>query len=124
MTIDDAHATLTREAFLQDPSATNAQALIILLHTHHIYLNGPCLADRPAVTELSALTQRDAAQVVASIWPPATDRLTASDLYFLFNQETPYEVIDDVPEKWNQRIETLRQKILQHPLVHSVKPED
>jgi len=126
MTSEDIHAGLAKEALGQHPSESDALALMILLHTHHIWLSKPVLLDRPKVTELAAITQRHAAEVVAAIWPDRSDKRRTDRRYWLdmFVARTPYEVIEDVPEDWMVHLRLVRERLSHNPLIDRVEPED
>jgi hypothetical protein len=54
MTINDFHATLAKDVLGSQPSDDDALTLMILLHTHHIWLPRPVFSDRPGVADVAA----------------------------------------------------------------------
>lgn len=126
VTIENVFTMLASHALGQDPTDEDALALMVLLHTHSVSLREPVVEDRPNVVAFAALTQRHVASVLASAWPNRTDgqRTVYGYWYYLFNSRTPFEVVEDVPEEWLPRLQTVRQRIESHPVVRSVRPED
>ncbi len=127
MTSDVLLVHLARKALGQQPSDDDALALMLLLHTHRLRFKGAHLDDRPGVSELGALTQRDSASIVAAAWPnreePPRTRTHHAWWYWEFNRRTAYEVVEDIPEPWRQRVEDLRQRYLASELIEAVEPE-
>ncbi len=128
MTSDVLLVDLARTALGQQPSDDDALALMLLLHTHRLRFKGAQLDDRPGVSELDALTQRDSASIVAAAWPnreePPRTRTNYAWWYRQFNLRTPYELVEEIPEPWGQRVEDLRQRYLASKLIEAVEPED
>jgi hypothetical protein len=104
----------------------DALVVMILLHTHGIGLTRPVLSDPPGVTDLAAITQRHAAEVVAGLWPDRADpdRTNYAWWYWRFNTQVPFESIDDVPHPCRGRVKDLRRRLEGHPLVACVRSED
>jgi hypothetical protein len=117
---------LAKNAMGQHPSEDDALALMIILHTHQIRLREPILQDRPGVVDLAAITQRHAAEVMATIWPDRSDKLrTYPDYWYsTFNTRTPYEVVEDVLLDWMIRLQRVREHFAENPLVQGLEPED
>lgn len=128
MTSDVLLVNLAREALGRQPGDEEALALMVLLHTHRLRFKGVTLDDLPGVTELAALTQRHSASVVAAAWPnreePPRTRTNYAWWYRQFNLRTPYELVEEIPEPWRQRVEDLRQRYLASKLIEAVEPED
>jgi hypothetical protein len=126
MTIDEFHTALARDMLGPQPSDDDALTLMILLHTHHIWLPRAPFSDRPGVADLSAITRWHAAEAVAAAWPDRSNSLRADADYWHeeFGARTPYEVIEDIPVPWIERVEKLKKNILRHPLVQRLEPED
>lgn len=83
-----------------------------LLHTHEIHLNEPIIADCPNTTIIPALTQRSAAEVIARLWADRKSRKSDYTYwYFLWNQEMPYEDIEDAPDELTSQLFNLRDKL-------------
>ena len=126
MTINDFHAALAKDVLGSQPSDDDALTLMILLHTHHIWLPRPVFSDRPGVADVAAITRWHAAELVASAWPDRSSSLRADADYWHeeFSARTPYEVVEDIPAPWIERVEKLRTDVLRHPLVQRLEPED
>jgi hypothetical protein len=126
MTIYEIHAALVQGLIGERPTEDDALALMILLHTHAIVLREPILTERPSVSELAAITQRNAADVLAMIWPDRTDtdRTDYRHWYYLFITRTPYGCVDDIGTEWRPRVESLKSQLAEHPLVKDILPED
>ena len=101
-------------------------ALMLLLHTHHIWFPRSLCTDRPGVAEVAALTRGHAAEVAAAAWPDRTDALKSDAEYWeqAFCTRTLYELTADMPEPWLERMERLQRAALAHPLVERLEPED
>ena len=75
MTLDEVYRALAREVLGQAPSDEDALALMILFHIHRVRFAQPVFDERPGVTELSALTYRGCAEMVAEAWPDLGGRV-------------------------------------------------
>ena len=126
MMIGDIHGVLAKESLGVHPSEDEALAMMILLHTHHVWLKAPILEDRPGVADLAAITQRHAAEVIAAMWPDRSDRQRTDYgyWYYLFNTRTPYEVVEDIPQDWMVRVQRLREQLANSAAVKGLEPED
>jgi hypothetical protein len=126
MTSDYIHTLLAQMALGCDPSEDDALALMIVLHTHRIRLREAILQDRPGVTELAAITRSGAAEAVATIWPNRSDRLRTDFRYWshAFNTQTPYELVEDIPQEWMTPVQRVLRCIAENPLVKGLEPED
>lgn len=95
---------------------------MILFHTHRLTFMRPLLPSRPGVKQFAAVTQRDAAEIVAAAFP----QHTPAELYWMFNSAPGhgrFEVMDDVPPDVAVRIVALRSKLLTHPDLIFAYPE-
>lgn len=111
-------AVESREATEED-----VLCLMILFHTHRLAFARPILPSRPNVKEFEAFTQRHAAEIVSCAFP----QHAPTELYWLFNTALGagrLEVMDDVPADLANRVLTLRAKLLTHPDIVLVDPED
>lgn len=119
------YMSLWRRLHWLEPTDEDALALMILLHTHRVALRDVQLQGRPGVTELEAIAQRHAGEVIAAAWPDRADQRRADPLhwYLLFNARTPYEVVEDVPSDWAGRVEAMRGRLSGHPAVRGLEPE-
>jgi hypothetical protein len=125
-TINTFHAELAGDLLGWSLRDEDALAVMILFHTHRIHLKTAILEDRPGILEVAAITQRHAAQSVASAWCDRSDdrRRSYEYWYFRYNSETPYEVMSDIPSNWQSQIEELKTQLTGHPAVKKVEPED
>ena len=85
-----------------------------LVHTHHIRMRpgaSPGGDGRPHA-DFPALTQRNAADIIAGLWsehhPHDRQRSDYRYWYHVFNTQTPYEVFEDIPEQVRPRFMELR----------------
>ena len=126
ISINDLHLRLARGVLGAPLNEDDALALMVLLHTHRVQLREPILVDRPAVIELAAITQRDAAEVVAGCWPDRADKDRTKHHYWyrLFNNRTPFEIVEDIPSEWIGRVTRLRDELAKSPMVDSLVPDD
>jgi hypothetical protein len=127
MTIEPVYQHLLADALAREPlTEDDALALMILIHTHRLKLREPTLGDRPGVTEVAAGTQRGAATIVGDLWPARDDRERTlyAYWYWQFNTRTPYEILDDVPPQWMDRINHFRAILRSHPAVEDLVAED
>ncbi len=104
---------------------------MVLLHTHAIHLSSGAHANDGADNQdggtafLHALTQREAASVIAALWPNRTDqRADYVYWYFQYNTRTPYEVFSDVPKELMTRLLEFRSTLAREPRVAAVIEED
>jgi hypothetical protein len=106
----------------QKPAESDLLCLMILFHTHRLTFMRPLLPSRPGVKQFAAVTQRDAAEIVAAAFP----QHTPAELYWMFNSAPGhgrFEVMDDVPPDVAVRIVALRSKLLTHPDLIFAYPE-
>ncbi len=130
--------TLTRQTIHQDLlksclgdrlSESDALLWMVLLHTHTIQVRADAIAGANGIPpSIAALTQRGAAEVVARVWsemkPDEVERANYVYWYRLFNTQTPYEVIEDVPEALLPRLVELRDTLMRDSRVAGVAAED
>ena len=96
---------------------------MILFHTHRLTFARPILPSRPNVREFEAFTQHHVAEIVACAFP----QHAPTELYWLFNTAPDhgrFEAFDDLPPDLAGRVMTLRAKLLTHPDVILVDPEE
>ena len=104
--------------------------MVRLLHTHSIRLRPAVKLDDVVIEDetngivLPAITQRHAAEVIASLWPEEKDRGNYAYWYWRYNQLTPYGVVDDIPAVLHNRLDALRQLLLCDPRVEGIARED
>jgi len=104
-----------------DATANDILCLMILFHTHRLTFARPILPTRPDIKELAALTQRGAAAVASTAFP----QHTPTELYWMFNSYPgSLELLDDLPPGLAAQVAALKAKLLTHPDVTSVDPED
>jgi hypothetical protein len=131
LTTATAHRELFRDVTPRNLTEEDALLWMVLLHTHQIHLRSDVLADGSAesqtgkTTVLPAVTQRVAADVIASLWPEQQDeRSRYLYWYSLYNARVPYEVFSDVPPELRLRVSKFRDLIAQDPRVVAVVEED
>jgi hypothetical protein len=131
-------ATLTREnvpgRLLQDCLAgqlteTDALLWMVLLHTHQIRLHpGLVTGGDGWLLTFPPVTQRHAADIIAGLWGELMqdpgERSHYAYWYFRYNNETPYEVLSEVPETLLPRLAELRTLLARDERVASVTPDD
>ena len=94
---------------------------MILFHTHRLTFARPILPTRPNIKELAALTLRGAAAVASNAFP----RYNPTELYWMFNfYPGPFEVVDGLPPALEAQVTALKARLLTHPDVTAVDPED
>ncbi|HEX2473220.1 MAG TPA: hypothetical protein VHK01_00655 [Lacipirellulaceae bacterium] len=104
-----------------DATVNDILCLMILLHTHQLTFARPILPTRPNIKELAALTQRGAAAVASNTFP----QHTSTELYWKFNSYPgSLENMDDLPPGLKAQVTALKEKLLTHPDILSVDPED
>lgn len=126
MNSQNVHELLGRFLVKDCGSENEFLAMMLLLHTHKIQFSRPVLDDRPAVYEISAITRRHASETAASVWHDRSD-VEKNDPAFwfsLFKENTPFEIVEDIPEHWMAEVQKMRMKLLGHPDVVAVKQED
>jgi hypothetical protein len=102
---------------------------MVLLHTHAIHLRLDAIAGANGLpSSFAALTQRGAAEVVANVWselkPQQDQRSKYVYWYWQYNTQTPYEVLEDVPDAVLPRLVELRDALARDPRVARVEPEN
>ncbi|MES1200513.1 MAG: hypothetical protein ABUS57_03580 [Pseudomonadota bacterium] len=124
MTFDQFPSECAKFLLGNAPADSDAMAVVLLLHTHSVTAH--CrFADRPNATGFDAITQRDAASAVASAWlDRRSEKADYRCWYFRFNTETPFEIVADMAPEWAARVEQMRKRLEEHPLVAKVEPED
>lgn len=124
--VDEAFEFLGLEVLGSCFTEEDALAFMILMHTHFIELEAMPFDDAPGVSNIHALTQRSAAEVLAKIWHDRTDleRTVYMYWYFKYTTEAPFEVVEDVSEDWKWRLERLLSVLRRHPNVRLVEAED
>ncbi len=109
----------------------DALSWMILLHTHEIHMHLGSLANgfndesESTMKVLPAETQRSVAKIVAAVWPDRSDRVRCDYTYWywLYNTQTPYEDLGDVPKDRLARVLKLRDALAQDPRVAAVVEE-
>ena len=115
----DFHATMVKD--MLQPPLTDAEALAImgLLHLCPIEVPAGTLSDAPDVRLLEPITQRHAAQCLASLWRDTTaERSQPSFWYNLWNEHKMPETVEELPAAYLQKLEHMA-KILER---HATKP--
>jgi hypothetical protein len=123
------HQVLLKSCLGDRLSESDALLWMVLLHTHTIHVRADAIAGANAIPpSFPALTQRGAAEIVARVWsemkPQQVERANYVYWYQQFNTQTPYEVIEDVPEALLPRLVELRDTLMRDSRVASVEAED
>jgi hypothetical protein len=122
--MDKAHRELLHDVISAQLTEEDALLWMVLIHTHEIHLRVPMLGDALGVTTLAPATQRQAASVIAALWPDrASQQAEYTFWYREYQLKTPYEDISDVPPHLLARLVQLREALLQDPRVASVVEE-
>jgi len=126
MTIHEIHKKLAKYLLGQHATEEEGLAAMILFHTHSIILKEAILEDRPGILELAAITQRDAADVVAAAQRDKSDAQLKTNVewYRQFNLRTPFEVVDDISTEWKPLVHRHAEALARHPLIKTIAPED
>ena len=127
MTVDELYQAIAKAVLGERPGDDDALALMVLLHTYHLQLGASAvLTDRPGVSDLAAITQRHAAEVIAGAWPNRADRDRTSreHWYYEFNLQSPFELAEEISSEWRPRVERTMTQLLGSGLVVSTSPED
>lgn len=72
---------------------------------------------------LAAITRWHVAEVLASLWPPTKERGQKQYWYDRYMQDTPYEIVEEVPPERRERFLAAKKSIEEHPLVAELIPE-
>lgn len=125
MMLDELLATIVREAIGPEPTEDDGLAMMLVLHTHRLLLAAAQVSDRPGMQEIEALTQRAAAEVIASAWPDRSNKTWTkhAEWYWAFNTRTPYEVVEDIRAPWVERVGRARNALLRSRFLRGVDPE-
>jgi hypothetical protein len=114
-------------ARLLGPSPTDARALcvMILLHTHEAWF-APPVGERTGPLGWAALTQRSSADAIAKAWPDRADaqRTRYTYWYNRYITETPYEIVEEIPEPLATQVASLRDQLAGYPEIARVEVED
>jgi hypothetical protein len=118
MTKYEIHQAITRSILSPETLEEEVLLYMALLHTHDIRLrpevrlDDVVQADQTQGIVLPAITQRHAASVVASLWPPDDKRGQYEYWYSRYNRLTPYEVLGDVPSEQLNCVRRFRELLL------------
>src|SRR5947208_16189263 len=126
MTKYEIHRVITRHVLSPEVSEEEVLLYMALLHTHDIWLKpGVRLedvlqSDQTKGIVLPAITQRDAADAVASLWPTDNKRGRYEYWYSRYNGLTPYEVLSDMPSEHLYVVRELRELLLCDPRIDAI----
>jgi hypothetical protein len=131
MTLDETFRTILRDTV--KTKVKNMDLLDILLHAVVIRTHSIALREDVELEDvwqksgkrvvLAAITQRHAAKLLASLWPPTKQRGQDAYWYHRYNQDTPYEIFESVPPELRERALAAKKSIEEHPLVAELIPE-
>jgi hypothetical protein len=127
MTTQDVFVAIAKAALGQDaPTEEVVLASMIVLHTCDFVLNDDCILDDvvwPAAKQgkiLESVTQRHAAEVIASATGHESDQAVINKWYATYVSRTPYELLEIVPEPLMSRVRQCISRVLKHPLIADV----
>ena len=115
----DFHVTMVKDMLQTPVTDDKALAIMGLLHLCPIEVPAGTLSDAPDVKLLEPITQRHAAQCLASLWGDTTaERSQPSFWYNLWNENKMPETVEELPTAYLQKLEHMA-KILER---HATKP--
>jgi hypothetical protein len=125
-TIYKLHGLLIRETFGGEFSDQDAFLIFVLFHSYRIELSSAVLSDRPGVTDVAALTQRDVSSALASAWRGTSDeRADPYFWYFRWNKEWgSYGHAENLSAEEQTRLDQLKGRLEEHPFVSQLVSED
>ncbi len=113
------HVTMVKDMLQTPVTDDEALAIMGLLHLCPIEVTAGTLSDAPDVRLLEPITQRHAAQCLASLWGDTTaERSLPSFWYNLWNENKMPETVEELPAAYLHKLEHMA-KILQR---HATKP--
>ena len=127
-TIYDFHGRLLRDTFSGGVSDRDAFLLFALLHSYQVEISGSVLTDRPSLgagARISARTQRDCAEALASLWRDTADeRANYAHWYRHWNTDWGwYRGAENLSEEDRLRLRELIAMLECHPFVERLVPE-
>jgi hypothetical protein len=113
------HVTMVKDMLKTPVNDDEALAIMGLLHLCPIEVSAGTLSDAPDVKLLEPITQRHAAQCLASLWRDTTaERSQPSFWYNLWNENEMPETVEELSAAYLQKLEHMA-KILER---HVTKP--
>jgi hypothetical protein len=112
------------------PSEDTLLACMIVLHTCDFVLKDDCNLDDVVWSSgikskrLHAVTRRHAAEIIAAVTGHESDQCVIDKWYANYSSNTPYEVLESVPEPLKSMVSQCILHIQQHPLVVDVVDAD
>src|SRR5512143_1671111 len=119
----DVFKQLLHDGLEPDADELSFLSRAVVLHTHSIVLRPEVRLDdvKPDPTRgqvvLAPLTRTHVAELLASRWPANKQRGRDAFWLGLYEQRTPYEVVDDVPEDLRAAVLDGRDVVAAHMLV-------
>ena len=129
MTKHDTYVEVAAQAIAQLPDGEESVlACMLVLHTHDLLLadgfRPSDLAISAGVAKLHAVTRRHAAEIVAAALGQAADQGAMDYWYAKYSTESPYEVIDSVPQPLLDRVLACQSVMTHSPLLQDIVPSD
>ena len=113
------HVKMVKDLLKTPVTDDAALAIMGLLHLCPIEVSAGTLSDAPDVRLLEPITQRHAAQCIASLWGDTTaERSQPSFWYTLWNENQMPETVEELPASYLQKLEHMA-AILER---HATKP--
>jgi hypothetical protein len=115
--INVAHVELLKQIFSEfKVSDKDALLWMLLLHTFSICVESGVVIDEAGaeVAKLNPLTQRDAAMVIAQLWPDRSDQVRTSYDYWYrrFTEDIAAETLDALAIEYRNKVEELKKQLL------------
>jgi hypothetical protein len=128
LTRETLHQKLLKDSISGKPTEADTLLWMVLLHTHQIHLRPEVVAGvNGAILDFPAITQRHAAEVAAQLWkelyPADREKADYTYWYWRYNTETPYEVVEDIPDALRPRLLQLRDLLGRDSRIAAVTPE-
>ena len=102
-----------------------ALACMIVMHTYAFHISpSVSLDDAGETTELSPLTRRHAAEIVAKAMEESSgSRCEPTYWYNTYDEQTPFEVASDIPSEWRCKVDGVMALIMQGGLVSGFRAD-
>lgn len=112
MTKQDFFIELTKAALSAESTEDDILAVMIVFHTYRFCAKPYVVFDPgPKDGVLSAITRRDAAEVVSEVMESVGCKIDPVDWAFAYNDRTPFEVVADIPDSWQELTQSAIEKM-------------
>lgn len=101
-------------------------AAILLFHTHRVIFEKSAFEDQPVLFEIPAISRSHAAEIVEAALDDGIGGVARPGKGWLrlSIEETPYEIVEDIPDNWMSLVAELRLKLMDYPGISAVEKED